>query len=167
VDVAGSELDLDLAAGALPWKDRQFSAIAAQQVIEHLELQSELLPLFSELRRIAKPNAEIWLSCPDLGRVCAAYAEDSGAGLIEDRLTRPNTGLGMDGVPPQQMINNLFQQSGEHRNLLDFELAAWALRRSGFGECEKVDESQLLRRFPEFPRRNDDRYSLYIKAKAV
>src|SRR6476646_5173860 len=41
VDVAGAEFDVDLAAGSLPWRDSEFAYIAAQQVIEHLELQSE------------------------------------------------------------------------------------------------------------------------------
>jgi hypothetical protein len=170
VDVAGSEFNVDLASGALPWIDSQFSVIAAQQVIEHLELTSELLTLLTELRRVSKPDAEIWLACPDLGKVCAAYAEDKGAGLIDDRLTRPNQGLrgiGMEGVPPQHMINILFHQDGEHRNLLDLDLACWALQRAGFGNCEKVNETGFLERFPDFPPRNDDRYCLYVRAFAV
>jgi predicted SAM-dependent methyltransferase len=165
VDVAGSEYDVDLASGCLPWSDAQFAAIVGQHVIEHLELQSELLPLLAELRRVCKPEAEIWLTCPDLERVCASFAADKGRSLIEDRLSRPNTGLGMDGIPSQHMINNVFQQSGEHRNLLDLELLSWALRRSGFINCERVEEKELLTRFPEFPRRNDDAYTLYVRAR--
>jgi hypothetical protein len=170
VDVAGSEWDVDLAAGTLPWNNGQFTAIVGQQVIEHLELTSELLPLLAALRRVAQVGAEIWLSCPDLERVCSAYAENRGQGLIDDRLTRPNLGLaalGMAEVPPQHMINFLFHQGGEHVNLLDFELVSWALHRVGFGNCEKVDEARLLERFPEFLPRNDDRYSLYVRAIAV
>ena len=78
VDVAGSEFDIDLACGALPWIDAQFRAIASQHTIEHLELESELLPLLTELRRVAAPNCEIWLTCPDLERICAEYRGEPG-----------------------------------------------------------------------------------------
>jgi hypothetical protein len=62
------------------------------------------------------------------------------------------------------MINNVFQQSGEHRNLFDFELLSWALVRSGFTDTRRVDESQFLARFPGFPKRADDRYTLYVRS---
>jgi predicted SAM-dependent methyltransferase len=166
VDVAGSEYDVDLARGLLPWADAQFAAIASQHVIEHLELESELLPLLTELKRVAKPGCEIWLTCPDLGRVCESYAANAGAALIEDRLTRPHTDLGMDGIPSQHMINNVFQQSGEHRNLFDFRLLGWALDRAGFTGSEQRDEAAFLSRFPEFPRRGDDPFTLYVRAFA-
>ncbi len=167
VDVAGSQCDVDLASGHLPWADKQFAAIVAQHVIEHLELESELLPLLAELHRVAKQGCEVWLSCPDLERVCDSYTADKGRGLIEDRLTRPHGDLGMDGIPSQHMINNVFQQSGEHRNLFDFELLSWALVRSGFTDNRRVDESQFLARFPEFPKRADDRYTLYVRSLAA
>lgn len=67
-DVAGAPFRVDLAAGNLPWNDASFDAMVSQHVIEHLDLQSELLPLLHELRRVAKPGAELWLSCPDLGK---------------------------------------------------------------------------------------------------
>jgi predicted SAM-dependent methyltransferase len=166
VDVAGSEYDVDLASGRLPWADEQFVAIASQHVIEHLELQSELLPLLTELRRVAKPDCEIWLTCPDLGRICQTYADSAGQALIDDRLTREHTDIGMNGVPSQHMINNAFHQSGEHQNLFDLPLLRWALERAGFTEIERQDESAFLARFPEFPRRADDRFTIYVRAFA-
>ena len=44
----------------------------------------------------------------------------------------------------------------EHVNLLDFELGSCALRRSGYDNCEKVNESRVLERFPDFLPRNHD-----------
>src|SRR5687768_16380409 len=44
VDLSGSDLDIDLAS-KLPWRDQQFSVVVSQQVIEHLELHRELIPL--------------------------------------------------------------------------------------------------------------------------
>ena len=165
VDISGSDYDVDLAS-ALPWQDAQFSAIVAQQVIEHLELETEMLPLLRELHRLSKPRAEIWLACPDLERVCRSYHEDKGQGLVDDRFSRPHGDLGTSDVPPQHMINYLFHQSGEHLNLLDFHLLEWALLKSGFVECRRVQEAELLSRFPEFPPRRDDRYCLYVTARA-
>jgi len=183
VDVSDSDYDVDLAAGDLPWRDAEFSAIISQQVIEHLELESELLPLLYELHRVSKPHAELWLSCPDLQRVCNSYNEDRGQGLIDDWLTRygkiiyrlpscsdatqgPHGEPEMADMPCQHMINYWFHQSGEHRNLFDFELLNWALLKSGFENCVRVNEEQFLRRFPEFSHRCDDRYCLYVKAIA-
>jgi predicted SAM-dependent methyltransferase len=165
VDVISSDYDVDLASD-LPWRNAQFSAIVSQQVIEHLELESELLPLLRELRRVSKPNAEIWLACPDLERVCRSYDEDKGQGLIDDRFSRPHGDPGARDVPPQHAINFWFHQAGEHLNLLDFGLLNWALLRTGFVDCQRVTESDFLRRFPEFPPRNDDRYCLYVKSAA-
>ena len=163
VDVSNSDYDVDLASD-LPWRDGQFSAIVAQQVIEHLELQSELLPLLRELRRVSKTGAEIWLSCPDMGLVCQSYGDDKGQGLVDDWLTRYRGPAPVADMPSQHMINYLFHQSGEHRNLLDADLLTWALMNSGFAECQQVGEEQLLQRFPEFPPRRDGRYSLYMRA---
>jgi predicted SAM-dependent methyltransferase len=167
VDVAASEQDVDLAAGQLPWADGSFGAIVSQQVIEHLDLNSELVPLFQQLRRVCKPGAEIWLSCPDLAKACRSYLDDKGASLLADRVARATVDCGMDGAPTQHFINLLFQQFGEHKNLLDFELIEWLCKKTGFGECRRVLEKDLLDRFPEFPPRNDDGHAIYVRAVAV
>lgn len=163
VDVRGSEHDVDLAGGSLPWADGVFGAIAAQQVVEHLELRSELLPLLRELWRVARPGAEIWLSCPDLEKVCRMYLEDRGAALLADRQTR-YAAKAVEGVPTQHMINLMFHQGGEHRNLFDLELLSWALEQAGWQGCRRTSEPEFLARFPEFPVRNDDFSSLYVTA---
>src|SRR5262249_23483695 len=75
VDVAGSELDVDLASGELPFNDESFNAVVSQHVIEHLDLEHELLPLLRDIHRVLKPGAELWLSCPDMSVVCRYYAE--------------------------------------------------------------------------------------------
>lgn len=165
VDLRGSDLDVDLTC-PLPWRDAQFSAVVGQHVIEHLELQRELLPLLRELRRVCRPGAEVWLSTPDLEVVCRSYLRSGGADLLADRVTRyPDWARVMGDVPPSHMVNHLFHQFGQHKNLLDYDLLAWALGRAGFVECERVNETRLRERFPEFPLRNDDWQSLYIRAR--
>jgi predicted SAM-dependent methyltransferase len=166
VDVSHSQEDVDITYLPLPWEEKSFSSIVSQHVIEHLDLESELLPLLKEFRRILRTGGELWLSCPDLGKICRAYAQDKGAGLLADRMARSSVDAGMSGIPSQHYINYVFVQSGEHRNLLDFELLEWLVGQAGFRDCRQVKERDLLARFPEFPARNDDFHSVYVRAVA-
>lgn len=162
VDVAGSEHDVDLAGGRLPWRDGSFEAVVSQQVIEHLEVETELLPLLRELSRMLVGGGEAWLACPDMERVCRSYLDDGGQELLSDRRRRwPDFAL---KLPAQQMVNVLFHQAGEHLNLFDLPLLRWLLLEAGFSNVERVTEDDLLSRFPGFPRRDDDQFSLYVKA---
>jgi predicted SAM-dependent methyltransferase len=164
VDVAGSDYDVDLASGALPWSDGSFDQVVSQQVIEHLDLDTELIPLLVELRRVLRPGGEIWLSTPDLERICDSYAQDRGRLLEADRKARwPDFNLA--GKPPQHMLNVLFHQGGEHQNLFDYDFLEWLMQHTGFTGCERTDEEAFLRLFPEFPRRDDDRTSVYLRAR--
>lgn len=163
VDITGSDFDVDLASGRLPWRDASVEAFVSQHVIEHLELDSELVPLLTEMRRVLRPDGEVWLSCPDLATACRSYVDGTLDRLVEDRRAR-NPGWRFEGVPASQLVNDLFTQQGEHVNLFDEELLRWALRRAGFGTVERVREADLLARFPGFPPRHDDVQSLYVRA---
>ncbi|MFF2812862.1 class I SAM-dependent methyltransferase [Streptomyces sp. NPDC058000] len=161
-DVSGSECDIDLAAGHMPFPDDSVTAVVMQHVVEHLELHGQLIPLFRELHRVCTDDAVLWLSCPDLAKVCAAYATDHGQALKEDRCRRwPEYSLG--GAPVQQFINDLFQARGRHRNLFDLELLTWALGQAGFLAVERIEEADLLAAHPGFPPRHDDEQSLYVR----
>lgn len=162
VDLIGSDVDIDLGA-PLPWEDAVFEAVVSQQVVEHLEIESEFIPLLKELVRVCRPGAEIWLSCPDMEKVCRAYLADSGKQLLEDRQTRHDCGW-ISGMPVSHIINVMFHQGNEHKNLYDFPLMKWLLERHGFNAVERVNEPLFLARFPEFPPRNDDFHALYVKA---
>ncbi|MFI7103485.1 methyltransferase domain-containing protein [Streptomyces sp. NPDC050161] len=160
--MTGSEFDIDLAARRLPFPDRSVTVVVMQHVVEHLELREQLIPFFRELHRVCTDDAVLWLSCPDLAKVCTAYTVDRGQALKEDRCRRwPEYSL--DGVPVQQFINDLFQARGRHRNLFDFELLAWALGQAGFHSVARIEECDLLAAHPEFPPRHDDEQSLYVR----
>jgi predicted SAM-dependent methyltransferase len=164
VDVIGSDYDIDFIT-RLPWKSRSFSAIVSQHVIEHLELFDELLPLFSELGRVLRPGGQIWLSCPDMEKICRLYVDGRTLELVEDRTSRHHYSL--QGAPVQHVVNDLFHQFGEHKNLFDFEILKWALERNDFTNIRKVDEAELLQCFPGFPARNDDFHTLYVTAQTL
>jgi predicted SAM-dependent methyltransferase len=163
VDLVGSDHDIDFTK-RLPWRSGSFSAIVSQHVIEHFDLFDELLPLLGELRRALRPGGEIWLSCPDMERICRLYIDGRARELVEDRTSRQEEYSTL-GAPPQQIVNDLFHQWGEHKNLFDFEMLKWALESNNFTDIRKVDEARLLERFPGFPSRHDDKITLYVAAE--
>lgn len=167
VDLGGADLDVDLSAGRLPWAPDVFEAAVGNHVIEHLDLESEALPLLFELHRVIRPGGRIWLGCPDMRRLCRAYLEDGMASLVADRVRRRgNSGIGR--LPDRYLLNDLFHQRGPrrspHKNLFDFELLRWALEQAGFAGVEEVDPAALARRYPEFPDRADGAQSIYVRA---
>ena len=165
IDLAGSDFDVDLAHGQLPWPKDTFEIVVSQHLIEHLDLKTELLPLLCEVHRVLIPDGEIWLSCPDIEKICRSYLEHNMNDLVEDRVRRfPKFSL--DGVPSSHMINLIFCQGIQHKNLFDYKLLKWMLTRSGFKNVEKVKEADLLKRCPAFPPRNDDLQSIYVRAFA-
>lgn len=162
-DVTNSDWDIDLASGRLPWVDGAFDRVVSQQVIEHLELDSQLKPLLKEIVRVLAPGGEAWLTCPDMEAICRSYLADGGATLLKDRQKRwPDFSL--NGLPAQHMVNVLFHQAGEHVNLFDMPLLEHILKEAGFARVDRVKESDLLERFPGFPLRDDDDISLVVRA---
>jgi predicted SAM-dependent methyltransferase len=148
----------------LPWADECFNVIVSQQVIEHLELESELFPLLREMARVLEPGGVAWLACPDMERICRSYLHDGGRALLVDRQRRWPT-FTLNGLPPQHMMNVLFHQAGEHVNLFDYPLLRHVLETAGFTEVARVSERDLLDAFPELPLRDDDEFALYVRAR--
>jgi hypothetical protein len=63
------------------------------------------------------------------------------------------------------VVNTLFFQRGYHRNLFDFELLSWLLDQCTFSDIQRVDEKDLLNRFPGFPARHDDFEVLMVRCR--
>ena len=163
VDVRGSDFDVDLGSGRLPWTDGSFDCVVTQHLIDDLEIERELIPLLKEIRRVLKPGGELWASTPDMEKICRSYIEDGGAALLADRRSRiPDFSL--EGYPDSHYLNAIFFEWGRNMNLFDFPLLREVLRRAGFEECRRMDEYELLERFPAFPPRRDDFQSLYVLA---
>ncbi len=164
VDLTGSDFDIDIANGSLPWRSGSFKIIAAQQVIEHLHWRTELLPLLGECLRVLKPDGELWLTTPDLQKVCEGYILDKGRSLLDDIKSRHPL-FSIDPAPNQDVVNYLFHQNGEHKNLFDFEFLVSLLHNAGFGQVERTTEVDWLRLHPSFPSRHDDFQSLCVRAR--
>jgi predicted SAM-dependent methyltransferase len=183
VDIAESDQDVDIAAGRLPWPDEAFRLIVSQHVIEHLELMTELIPLLRELRRVLQVAGELWLSCPDMAKVCRLYVDGRLPQLLNHRQARwpeyrlvytalekmeaihAAEDIALDTLPLSHLVNDFFHQWGDHKNLFDFPLLAWTLQQAGFQRIERQTEADFLARFPDFPPREDDFQSLYICAR--
>ena len=162
-DLHNTDVDVDLGSGKLPFQSDQFDAALSQHVIEHLWIHRELKPLLNELGRVLKKDGELWLACPDIKKICDSYAAAKCGDLVAARQVRwPSYSL--QGLPSSQFMNDIFHQSGQHKNLFDFELLQAVLVGEGFSDIEEVDENALLERFNGFPARNDDEQTLYVKA---
>jgi predicted SAM-dependent methyltransferase len=164
VDISGSDVDVDLAAGHLPFPDGHFSAVCSQHVIEHLHLIDELEPLMLEVFRVMQPGGDVYLSCPDIKKLCESYLEHGCEDLVEDRLQRVSK-YTLNGYPASHFLNDMFHQQGQHKNLFDFPLLAALLEKSGFSAVEEITEKDLLDRFPGFPERRDGKQTLYVRAR--
>ena len=134
-------------------------------MIEHLELYSELIPLFGELHRVVSPSGKVWLSCPDMEAVCKGYQSDKGAKLLESMQRRHQTFELAENPPVQQIVNYLFHQDRQHQNLFDFELLEWALKHAGFSKVVRTSEFNLTESEPDVLPRDDDDISLYVYAE--
>lgn len=162
-DLSESDIDIDLALGQLPFQNDYFDVALSQHTIEHLRIHRDLKPLLKELLRVLKSRGEIWLTCPNIKKMCDSYASKKCADLVAAKQVRwPNYSL--QGLPSSQFMNDIFHQGGSHKNLFDFELLQALLKSEGFVDIEEVDETALLKRFEGFPSRNDDEQTLYVKA---
>lgn len=163
VDMFGSDLNLDIANGKLPFANDQFQNIVSQHVIEHLTIEDEFIPLLKECYRTMKSGGAIWLSTPDMKKIAVSYVEHNNDDMIADRQKRLPL-WNLDGLPNQHFMNDMFHQQLEHRNLFDFELLKWTLEQAGFKRIERTNEAALILAFPAFPERNDDFQSVYVVA---
>jgi SAM-dependent methyltransferase len=183
VDLTCSDVNMDLAAGRLPWREASFTFIVSLHFIEHLDLMEECLPLLQEFRRVLEADGELWLACPDMEKVCRAYLQGELEVLYENRRQRwSDYQVGLPArrtavrlpvrplaehfsrLPLAYMVNDYFHQYGEHCNLYDEEILRWALMEAGFVSIARVSEEDLRTRFPEIPLKNDDIESIYLRA---
>jgi len=164
VDVAGADVNIDLTARPLPFFDNSFEAVVSQHLIEHLDLETDVFAPVRELLRVLKPGGELWLSTPDMAKICRHYLED-GARVLHEYVRRRDPLSLPQNAPERFVVNTLFFQRGYHRNLFDFELLSWVLCQCGFTDIQRVNEKDILNRFPAFPPRHDDYEVLMVRCR--
>lgn len=162
VDLAGADINIDMTARPFPFVSNSFDAVVTQHLIEHLDIEEEVFPVFDEVFRVIKPGGELWLSTPDMEKICKHYMSDGGQELYQYMMKRDPLSW-PEGLPPRFIMNRFFYQRGEHKNLFDFELMKWTLKKCGFADVLRVNEADLLKRFPGFPARYDDLEVLSVK----
>jgi len=148
LDLEKADINIDFSQGKLPFKDCQFETIVSQHLIEHLDIEREVMPLMREVHRVLATKGEFWVSCPDIEKICESYMDNKCEKLIEGRKKRDKD-FSLEQFPSSMFINTIFYQNGEHKNLFDFGLLEFVLKRSGFHSIEKVSEYQMLNRFKE------------------
>jgi predicted SAM-dependent methyltransferase len=147
----------------LPFADEAFDFAVSQHVVEHLAIEDELGKLLRELWRVLSQGGTLFVSTPDMFRLCRDYVSDGGGSWIRYYKGR-HASFGIGDRPDSHMVNYVFHQNGEHKNLFDFELLSSSLIKAGFVDVEKINEAEFLGRCPEFPKRNDDDTTLYVSA---
>ena len=87
---------------------------------------------------------------------------DAKLWLKVEKKRMPNWNL--KGYPNSQMVNELFHQGIEHKNLFDYDLLSYTLRKCGFSIVEEIDEKFLLDRIDDLHHRLDEEQTLYVYA---
>lgn len=148
----------------LPFADRSFDVAVSQHVVEHLAVEDELEILLGELARVLVSGGTLFISTPDMFRLCRDYVAQGAESWIGFYRGR-HPGFTVGEYPASHMVNYVFHQSGEHKNLFDSVLLAYCLEKAGFADVKKLDEEAFLTACPEFPKRSDDDTTLYMSAR--
>jgi predicted SAM-dependent methyltransferase len=167
-DVLISDYNADFASGHLPFADNSFKRVVSEHVIEHLEIDTELLPMLRDLIRVCKNGAVVYLTCPDLDKWCRSYLENRGQSLLDGREAMGITEKGLldkyPTMPQAQILNECFFQGTEHKNIYDFDLLKWILLTAGFQDVQRISEADFAAEVPDFKKRQDDFECLAVKA---
>lgn len=162
VDAVGGDQFIDFRRD-FPFPSDSFEAIVSQHVIEHFDVVDDAPHIADELLRILKPGGILWITTPDMKRLCTAYVQGDIESWISFYVKRHPT-FELPSKCPSQMMNYLFHQNGEHKNLFDSDLVASLLTQSGFKNITFENEQAMIDEFPDFTRRSDDDTTMYVRA---
>jgi len=167
-DVLISDYNADFASGHLPFTDNAFTRVVSEHVIEHLETDTELLPMLRDLIRVCKNGAIVYLTCPDLEKWCRSYMQDRGASILAGREKMGILEKGLldkyPTMPIAQILNECFFQGTEHRNIFDFDLLKWILETAGYVDVTRISDAEFAAQVPDFIKRADGFEVLAVRA---
>ena len=153
----------------MPFANGSLAAVYLEHCFEHLDYETEALPLLRECFRCLAPSGVLRIVVPNAGRYLKLYASDSWEALAEQRpLIAEGSGyrdyFGSEKYTTRmQFINAVFRQRGEHKYAYDEETLAAAMRQAGFLDVREmaygVSRDPLMA--PDTPKRRTD--SLYVE----
>jgi predicted SAM-dependent methyltransferase len=127
VDYFGNASDLS------QFQDNSISAIYASHVLEHFyhAIDNELISTLKEWYRVLKPSGQLFISVPDLKKLCWLYLHPEMT--VVDRLHLMRIIFGAQ--------TNIYDV---HKVGFDFEILAICLEEVGFTEYQQVSEFDLF-----------------------
>ena len=69
------------------------------------------------------------------------------------------------GYSDSIIVNDIFYQNGEHKNIFDFSLLEQLINNSKFTDIKEVDYEEFSSNHMEFPQRDDAEQTIYIMAR--
>jgi predicted SAM-dependent methyltransferase len=171
-------INLDLYYGAdviywdcrkgLPFRDGAVSAIFAEHVFEHFEIEPDARAFLQECRRCLRPGGVLRLVVPDAGAYLKAYGDWNA--LARMRALRREDGRWIDPwlndayLTQMQLINAVFRQGQEHRYAYDEETLSLVLRQADFSQVvpQAYGKSLDPQMTADTPEREPE--SLYVEA---
>jgi len=146
-------------------QDRSFSVVFSQQFLEHLDIETEMIPLLREVHRVLRDDGVLHVSVPDYDRIFAAFCPDRGRDLCRRRALRFPQEKRRENRPDAQILNDLIYQHGEHQNMFTHEILDWCFSSVGFGAMTVLAEADIVARHPEIPERNDEEVAIYVSVR--
>jgi predicted SAM-dependent methyltransferase len=125
VDHVGDASDL----AAFP--DDTFAEVYASHVLEHFDYKDEMIEVLREWRRVLKPGGTLYVSVPDLERLCRLYLQP--------------------GLKPAERYRVMRTMFGGHLDDYDYHMAGidesylgYCIQTAGFTEIRRVESFGLF-----------------------
>lgn len=165
VDLYNSDIDIDICSNGLSiFEENYFQAITSEHVVEHLDMHEELPNLLDHLYRILDIGGVLWITTPSLQKIARSYLKDGARTLVQGRKKRfPD--YTTRGYSDSIIVNDIFYQNGEHKNIFDFSLLEQLINNSKFTDIKEVDYEEFSSNHMEFPQRDDAEQTIYIMAR--
>lgn len=111
--------------------DCTFAAVYASHVLEHFDYKDELVPVLREWWRVLRPGGTLYVSVPDLHRLCRLYVAPERQPLERFHIMR-------------MMFGGHVDHYDYHMVGLDQDYLEHCLRSAGFGALRRVETFGLF-----------------------
>ncbi len=126
VDHVGNARDLTR------FPDATFAELYASHVLEHFDFKDEIAAVLREWRRVLKPGGTLYVSVPDMERLCHLYITPRLAAEIRFQIM-------------QMFFGGHLDKYDYHMTGLDESYLAHLLQQAGFRTVDRVSNFDLFR----------------------